>query len=86
MRSDFLIIFSINILKVNVVLFLFKMFFKKFISKLFSFDSFLIINLKDRVIVNKVIDKNEKFFDVNILLLLCLYYSKINNYNVFIFH
>ena len=65
--------FFFNILRVNINFFLFKMFFEEFISKLFSFNSFLIIDLRDCVIIiNKVIDKKEKFFDVNILLLLCL--------------
>ena len=44
------------------------MFFKYFISTLFSFDSFLIINLKDRIkIINVIVDKNDKFFDINIV-------------------
>ena len=55
------------------------MFFKKFISKLFSFNSFLIINLKSYIIINEGIDKNERFFDIDILLLLCLYRLKTNN-------
>ena len=80
MKSDFLIIFSLSILKVDVDFFLFKMFFKRFISKLFSSDSFLAINLKDYIIIiNEVIDKKERSFDVNILLLSYLYRSKMNN-------
>ena len=77
-RSDFLIFISLNALKINVNLFL--MSFEKFISKLFSFNLFLVIDLRDYIIIiNKVIDKNERFFDVNILLLLYLYRLKINN-------
>ena len=56
------------------------MFFKKFISKLFSFNLFLIINLKGRVmIINEIINKKERTFNVNILLLLYLYRLKTNN-------
>ena len=56
------------------------MFLKQFISKLFSFDFFLIMNLKDReMIINNVVDKNDVFLNVNILLLLCLYRLNINN-------
>ena len=55
------------------------MFFEGFISKLFSFDSFLTIGLKGRIIVNEVIDKNERFFDIDILLSLYLYRLKTNN-------
>ena len=66
-------------LKVDVDFFLFKMFFEKFISKLFSFYSFLIISLKSHMIINEVVDKNERFFDIDILLLLCLYRLKTNN-------
>ena len=79
MKLNFLIVFSLNVLKIDVNLFLFKKFFKKFILKLFSFDSFLTISLKNHIIINKIIDKNERFFDVNILLLLYLHYLKINN-------
>ena len=79
MKLNFLIIFSLNVLKINVIFFLFKMSFEEFISKLFSFDSFLIIDLKDRVTINEIIDKNERFFDIDILLLLYLYRLKINN-------
>ena len=69
MKLNFLIFISLNTLKINVNLFLFKMSFEKFILKLFSFDLFLIINLRSRIItINKIIDKNERFFDVNILL------------------
>ena len=50
--------------------------FEEFISKLFSFDSFLIIDLKGRVIADEIIDKNERFFDVDILLLSYSHYSK----------
>ena len=31
------------------------------------------------MIINEIIDKNERFFVVDILLLLCLYRLKINN-------
>ena len=56
------------------------MFFEGFILKLFSSDSFLIIDLKDRIIItNEIIDKKEKSFNVNTLLLLCLYRLKTNN-------
>ena len=56
------------------------MFFKYFISKLFLFNLFLIINLKDYIIIiNNVFNKNDKFLNVNILLLLYLYYLNINN-------
>ena len=55
------------------------MFFKGFILKLFSFNSFLTINLKDRVTADEVIDKNEKFFDIDILLSLYSHRSKTNN-------
>ena len=79
MRSDFLIIFSLNVLKVNIILFLFEVSFKEFISKLSSFDSFLIISLKSRVITNKIINKNERFFDINTLLSLYSHYLKTNN-------
>ena len=38
------------------------MFFNEFISKLSSFNSFLIIDLKDQVIIiNEIIDKNEQY-------------------------
>ena len=54
--------------------------FKEFISKLFSFNSFLIIDLRDCVAtINEIVDKKDKFFNVDILLLSYLYYSKINN-------
>ena len=79
MRLNFLIIFSLNALKVDIDFFLFKIFFERFISKLFSFDLFLIINLRGRVIINEVIDKNKKSFDIDILLLLYLHYSETNN-------
>ena len=53
---------------------------KWFISKLFLFDLFLTINLKDYIIIiNNVFDKNDKFLNINILLLLYLYRSNINN-------
>ena len=56
------------------------MFFEKFISKLSSFNSFLAINLKNRIItINEIIGKNERFFDINILLSLYSHYSKTNN-------
>ena len=56
------------------------MFLKIFISKLFLFNSFLTINLKDRIIIiNNVFNKNDKFLNVNILLLLYLYRLNINN-------
>ena len=76
----FLIIFFLSALGVDVDFFLFEMFFEKFISKLFSFDSFLKINLKGYVIINEIIDKNERSFDVDILLLLYLHRLKINNF------
>ena len=80
MRSGFLIIFSLNVLRVEIDLFLFKVFFEWFISKLFSFDSFLIIGLKGRVmIIDEVVGKNERSFGVNILLSLCSHRLKINN-------
>ena len=68
-----------NALKVGVNLFLIS--FEEFISKLFSFDLFLTINLKDRIItINKVINKNERFFDIKILLLSYLHrlYKTVN--------
>ena len=75
-----MIILSLNILKINVNLFLFEMFFKKSILKLSSFNSLLIINLKDHImIIDKVIDKNDKFFEINILLLSYSYRLKTNN-------
>ena len=56
------------------------MFFEEFISKLFSFDLFLTINLRDYIIVtNKVIDKNKKFFNAKTLLSSYLYRLKIND-------
>ena len=80
MKSNSLIILFLNILKVNVNFYLFKMFFKRFISKIFLSDSFLTIDLKDHMtIINKVINKNERFFNVNILLLSYLYRLKTNN-------
>ena len=73
-------ILSLNALRVNINRFLFKISFEEFISKLSSFNSFLIINLKNHItIINEIIDKNERFFDVNILLLLYSHRSKINN-------
>ena len=54
--------------------------FKEFTSKLSSFDLFLIINLRDRVItINEIINKNKRFFDIEILLSSCLYRLKTNN-------
>ena len=56
------------------------MLFEKFISKLFSSDSFLIINLKGHItITNKIIDINERFFDFNILLSLYSHRLKTND-------
>ena len=55
------------------------MFFKEFISKLFSFNLFLIINLRDRITINEIVDKNKRFFDIDILLLLYSHRLKINN-------
>ena len=55
-----MIIFSLNVLKVDVILFLFKMFFKGFISKLFSFDSFLAIDLRDRITANKILNQQKR--------------------------
>ena len=70
----------LNALTIIVTFFLFKIYLKRFISKLFLFDLFLIINLKDYIItINKVINKIERFFDINILLLLYLHYLKKNN-------
>ena len=67
-----------NALRVDINLFLIS--FEKFISKPSSFDSFLTINLKDYImIINEIIDTNERFSDVEILLLLCLYRLKTNN-------
>ena len=80
MKLNFLIIFSLNVLRININFFLFEMFLKRFISKLFSFDSFLIINLRNRIIIiSEVINKKKRFFDINILLLSYSYYSKMNN-------
>ena len=79
-KSNFLIIFSLNVLNVNIDFFLFEMFLKWFILKLFLFDSFLIINLKSRImIINNVFNKNNKFSNVNILLSLYLHRLNINN-------
>ena len=48
--------------------------FEKFILELFSFDSFLIIDLKDRIMItNEVIDKNKRFSDAETLLSSYLY-------------
>ena len=59
--------------------FLFKIFLKRFKLKLFSFDSFLIINLKNRImIIKKIDDKIFFFLNINILLSLYLYFLKIN--------
>ena len=70
----------LNALTIIVTFFLFKIYLKRFISKLFLFDLFLIINLKDYIItINKVINKIERFFDIDILLLLYLHYLKKNN-------
>ena len=72
--------FFLNILNVNIDLFLFEMFLKWFISKLSLFDLFSIINLKDRIIItNNVFNKNDKFSNVDILLLLYSHYLNINN-------
>ena len=72
--------FFLNILNVNVNRFLFKISLKRFILKLFSFDLFLIINLKDRIIIiNDIINKNHKFSIIYILLSLYLYRLNINN-------
>ena len=80
MKSDFLIIFSLSVLKIKIDLFLFKISFEWFISKLSSFDSFLIIDLKSHImIINEIIDKNERFSAIDILLLLYSHYSKTNN-------
>ena len=54
--------------------------FEKFISELFSFDLFLIISLRNRVIItDEIIDKNEKFFDIEILLSSFSHCLKTNN-------
>ena len=56
------------------------MFFQNSILKSSSFDLYFIINLKKRVLTtNEIINKNERFFDNDILLLLYLYRLKINN-------
>ena len=53
------------------------MFLKIFISKLFLFNSFLTINLKDRIIIiNNVFNKNDKFLNANVLL--SLYSHRLN--------
>ena len=80
MKLDSLIISFLNVLKINVDFFLFEMSFKKFISKLFSFNLFLTISLKSYITtINEINDKNERFFDINILLSLYSHRSKINN-------
>ena len=80
MRLNFLIIFFLSVLNVDIDLFLFEMSLKWCVSKLFSFDSFLIIDLEDRVMItNNVFDRNDKSLDVNILLSSCLYYLNTNN-------
>ena len=62
-----------------ILIFLFEMFFDNLISKIFSFDLFLIINIKERImIINEIINKNKRFFNNDILLLLYLYRLKIN--------
>ena len=67
-----------NALRVDIDFFLLS--FEKFISELFSFDLFLTINVRDRIIIiNEIIDKNKRLFDAKILLLSYLYYLKINN-------
>ena len=66
MKLSFLIIFFLNVLSVNINLFLFEIFLKLFILKLFSFDLFLIIDLKNYIItISDVFDKNDNFFFVN---------------------
>ena len=56
------------------------MFFINLLSSLFSFNLFLIINLKEYIIIiNEIINKNKRFFNNDILLLLYLYRLKINN-------
>ena len=65
---------------INIDFFLFKICLKLFILKLFSFNSFLIINLKNRIIItNNVFNKNDKFLNIDVLLLLYLYRLNINN-------
>ena len=68
-----------SVLKININFFLFKMFFKE-LSKLFSFNSFLTINLRDHIMItNEIIDKKKRSFDINILLLLYSHRLKTNN-------
>ena len=56
------------------------MFFENLILKSSSFDLFVIISLKKRIIIiNEIIDKNERFFNNDVLLLLYLYRFEINN-------
>ena len=69
-----------NVLRIDIDFFLFKMFFEE-LSKLFSSDLSLIISLKNRVVTtDEVVDKKEKSFDVDILLLLFSYYLKTTLY------
>ena len=63
-----------------LIFYLFKTFFEKFILKLFLFNLLLAINLKNRIIIiNKIINKSERFFNINILLSLYSHHLKINN-------
>ena len=56
MRLNFLIIFFLSILNVNIDFFLFKI----FLSKLFSFDLFLIIDFENNVTTtSEIIDKKK---------------------------
>ena len=49
MKLNFLIVISLNVLKINIDFFLFKISFKKLTSKLFSFNLFLTISFKDHI-------------------------------------
>ena len=79
-KLSFLIILFLSVLNININFFLFKISLKRFILKAFSFDFFLIINLKNRIMItNNVINKNNKLLNINILLLLYSHYLNINN-------
>ena len=74
-----------NVLNVDVDFFLFEVFLKWFISKLFLFDSFLIINLGDRIITtDDVFDKNDRFSNADVLL--SLYSHRLNINNILFFN
>ena len=63
-------------LRVNVDLFLVS--FEKFTFEFSSFE-FSTIDLRDIIIINEIIDKNERFSIIKTLLSSYLYYSEINN-------